>query len=98
MSENACNHEFITGLDGIPRCRKCGQIGGKHMEELGIFWSLKQARRVMDEIAVSGNYRPDEVGPKSVIYRRSNGIQESLYIIKKADRQWCIIKEIKVKE
>ena len=59
------------------------------MEIMGVVQSKRQARRLLDEIAVSGGWRAAGYIETGVLYRKGD---EELMIIKKAERQWEIVK------
>ena len=66
-----------------------GQLlkGGAITEILATVQSLKQARRALDELAVG--WKAGDYGSWSVIYEKG---KQRLYIKKKAERQWQIVK------
>ena len=59
------------------------------MEVMGILQSWKQARRLIDEIAVAGGWKAAGNIDTGVFYRKG---EEELVIVKKAKRQWEIVK------
>jgi len=65
------------------------------MEELGSTNSLKQARRLMEEIAISGRWSAARAGTHSVIYSKGN---EEMSIVKRNARLWAIVKYLKGEE
>lgn len=62
--------------------------GGAITEILATVQSLKQARRALDELAVG--WKAGDYGSWSVIYEKG---KHRLYVEKKAERQWQIIKK-----
>lgn len=65
------------------------------MEILGTTQSLKQARRIQDEIAIQGEWRPTEVGEHSIVYAQfKDGTKETLTIEKRGTHSWAIIKTV----
>ena len=94
-----CDHEHMIGLDKVMRCRKCGALGGKSMEELATFQSLRQARYLLERMALDGNYGITAMGTHSAIYTRSSeNMEEKIYVDRKGDRKWVIAKVIESKE
>ena len=65
------------------------------MEELGSTNSLKQARRLMEEIAISGRWTAVRAGSHSVIYSKGN---DEMTVLKKDARSWAIVKYLKGEE
>ena len=61
--------------------------GGSIIEILATVQSLKQARRTLDQLAIG--WRAGEPGKWGVIYERG---KHRLYIEKKVERQWQIVK------
>ena len=60
---------------------------------LGTMQSLKDARRYLDELAVSGEYKAKEYGEFSVVYSKlRDGIEELITIEKRGKRQWSVVK------
>ena len=60
---------------------------------LGTLNSLTDARRMIDEMAVAGGYRPTEYGEYSPTYsRQTDGVTEELTIEKHGKRQWHVKK------
>ena len=62
------------------------------MEELGSTNSLKQARRLMEEIAISGRWTAVRAGSHAVIYSKGN---DEMTVLKKDARSWAIVKYLK---
>ena len=60
--------------------------------QLRTYWSLKLARKELDEIASRDAWEPVEMGSLSMIYMK-DGMQ--LMIEQKPDRQYCIIRTVK---
>ena len=61
--------------------------------------TLKGARRILDELAIKGGFKPVDTGQYCVIYERvkrdsSKTVRERLLVVKKAPRQWQITKSI----
>ena len=65
------------------------------MEILGTLQSLKQARRFVDEIALSGEWQADNYGEFGLNYiRRKDGLTERISIVKKDERRYDVVKEV----
>ena len=58
-------------------------------EEIVTTQSLRQACRALEEIAVQGGWTAGDRGEWSVIYEHEG---QRLYISKKAERQWQVMK------
>ena len=74
------------------------EIEGVNLEEeiLATLTRLRQARRILDEIAAQGNWKVSEVGQYSAIYQKVDGGRvEELEVLKKADMQWQVVKRVK---
>ena len=84
------------GLDNILRDKESGKLGGEFMEILATVQSLKQARRLQDEIAIKDGMIVVGSGKHSGIYRKiRDGVSEELTIEKKATHQWQLIKTMR---
>ena len=59
--------------------------------------SLKRARRLLDELAVEGQWKPGEYGECSIVYTRvmDSGQVEELTIYKKGERHWEVVRQTK---
>lgn len=65
-------------------------------EVLGTFQSQKQARRNLDELATQGKWSPVGSTEHSVVYGYSaNESDVRVQIVKRALRQWQVVKESK---
>jgi len=91
-----CNHDNIITLNGIC-CRICGEIGGEIVELVGTTQSLRQARRIQDEIASQGDWQASDTNEYSIVYCREKdgNITEELRIERKGTRSWQVIKVAK---
>ena len=55
--------------------------------------SLKQARRLLDELATQGGWKADRYGEYSIVFTRTKGgFCEEMTVVKKADKQWSVVK------
>lgn len=64
--------------------------------KLGVFNSTKDARRMLDEVAREGGYRPAESNEYAITYsRQAGGITEELLIEKHGRRQYRVVKSVK---
>ncbi len=83
-----CKHEPVIGLDNIIKCKLCGEAVYELIIASGI-QSSTRARRILDEIAVAGDYKAISVTDKDVVY--GNGTFE-LTTRKIAERRYEVIK------
>ena len=87
-------HEPLIGLDGIIKCRTCGQILSSIVETIGRVSSGKRAKRILEEIAVTGKYRATNFKNNFVVYTRSkDGLTEEITAEKLGERDFIVIKK-----
>ena len=60
------------------------------MEIIATAPSLTAARRLMDEIAVSGGWRASARGEHSVVYQKR---KEEMLIVREGDRVWRVVRK-----
>ena len=97
MSEH--KHEGIIGTDGLLRCRTCGQLLEQAEEEVTRVGSKVKAKRVLDEIAVAGNYFASSFEGGFVVYtRKKDGVTEEITGEQLTDRDFVIKKRFTTKE
>ena len=92
-------HDFVETTAGS-RCRFCGRTMEELMEDsIEIIHSGdsgRKARRVLEHIAVTGEYTAIGMKNGFVIYTRNrDGITEELYIEKPNSRSFQVVKLIK---
>ena len=96
-------HDYIIRIDNIMQCRLCGKIGGEVMEVITTVQSLKQARRIQDEIVQFGGWEVVNRNKYSVVYsrvysRNNNDITEELKVERKGIRRWDVVNVIRQEE
>ena len=98
MSEH--KHEAYISLDNIIRCRTCGQVLPFIEETIGKVVSAKQAKRVLDEIAVTGKYRAIGFSGGFIIFgkNKDDSLVEEITAEKLKERNFIIKKVMKMVE
>ena len=98
MSEH--KHESYISLDNIIRCRTCGQVLPFIEETIGKVVSAKQAKRVLDEIAVTGKYRAIGFSGGFIIFgkNKDDSLVEEITAEKLKERNFIIKKITKTVE
>ena len=73
-------HDPLIGLDGLIKCRTCGELLPYFEEEICKVSSESRAKRVLEEIAAAGRYTVTSITGGFVIFSRetwpSNIIEE----------------------
>ena len=88
-------HEALIGLDGIIKCRTCGQILPYAEEVLGNVPSIKVARRILDEIAIKGGHSVSAFADGFVVYTKDqDGIREEVSCRRISSREYQIYKRL----
>ena len=91
-------HEAIVRTGKIT-CRTCGQMLESYKEVVGKTQSASSARKIMDEIAISGGYKACGFSDDFVVYEREEkNLVEKIYAVKEKDKVFVIYKEIKTEE
>ena len=86
-------HEPILSLDGIIRCRACGELLPNMEEEITKVSSARRVVKVLQEIAVAGRYRASSFEGEFVVYcRDKNGNREEVTGQKVGERNYRIFK------
>ena len=89
-----CRHDGVRGLDKITRCKHCGEVLTKQI--IAKVQSSYRAKRILDEIAVAGEYVAAGFNGEFVIYsKKRNGVIEEITIEEYSDKQFQIVKSIK---
>jgi len=93
-------HEPETGLDGLVKCRICGQIltDTRNPEDdevvLAKVSSARMANRILDEIAIKGGLQAESYEGDFIVYAKDeNGTREEVTARKKSDRVYLVIKK-----
>ena len=88
-------HEPVVSLDGIITCRTCGQILPYAEQELGKVSSAIMANRLLDELAIKGEFHADSFEGGFIVYAKDkNGIREEMTAKKKSDRVYIILQKL----
>ena len=86
-------HEPIISLDGQIKCRTCGKILPFFEEELAKVSSAIRLRRILEEIAVAGNYTAISFHRGFVVYsKKIDNLREEVTGEKVANREFRIYK------
>ena len=86
-------HEPIIQLDGLIKCRTCGEILSSMEEEITRVSSARRVIKVLQEIAVAGKYRASSFAGEFVVYSRDrNGNREEVTGQKISERNYRIFK------
>ena len=92
-----CQHDYIIS-EGKIKCRLCDKEIVRLTKSLAVCQSLKQARRILDELAIANKYVADRWESNSVIYSRiEDRIRHELRIIQGGKRKWTIVKSSEIK-
>ena len=85
-------HDPVVILGSI-KCRLCGKLLSSATENVAVADSAVRANRILQEIAVAGQYRADSTRDGFVVYIRDHGnLQEELSVQKVSNRRYHIIK------
>ena len=88
-------HEGLVGNDGTIRCRTCGQLLPFMTETLSRVSSSRRARRILDEIAVSGRYTASTFNGRFIVFSKLKGnLMEEITANKLGEREFEITKKI----
>ena len=88
-------HEPIVQLDGIIKCRTCGQTLPYAETELAKVSSARQANRLLDEIAIKGGFTAEAFEGDFIVYSKDkNGIREELTARKKSERVYIVLQKL----
>ena len=88
-------HEALAELGGIIKCRTCGQILSYAEQELGKVSSARMANRLLDEIAVKGEFHADSFEGDFIVYSKDkDGMREELTVKKESDRVYVILRKL----
>ena len=90
-----CEHDALIGLDCIIRCRLCGDVLPYSIETITKVQSSTRAKRILDEIAVAGNYRASSFNDSFIVYSRCrDSLIEEVSVEKVKDREFRVFKKI----
>ena len=84
-----CEHTPTLGLDGIIRCKRCGDLLPHMDEEIDKTQSAKRANRILEEIAVSGGYFASGFSNGFIVYCKN---EEILTAEKLGERNFVVTK------
>lgn len=88
------NHDPIVQNDGIIKCRTCGEILPCMTETIATTDSAIKANRVLQEIAVAGQYQALSFEQGFVLYARTrNTNREELCVEKVSPRRYRVCKK-----
>ena len=88
-------HEPLVQLDGLIKCRICGELLPYAEEEICKVSSAMRVRRVLEEIAVAGEYTADSYEKGFIVYsKKQNGIIEEVTGEKLSDRNYRVYKRL----
>lgn len=88
-------HEPEIQLDGIIKCRTCGQILPYVEQQLAKVSSARMANRLLDEIAIKGGFTAETFEGDFIVYsKEKNGIREELTARKQSDRVYIILQTL----
>jgi len=92
-------HDIIISLNHQITCRTCGQIVPYFEEIISRVQSAKKAKRIMDEIAVAGEYKAISIYQGFVHYvRELDGLTEEITARETGDRAFEVVKITRMKE
>ena len=87
-------HEPLVGLDGLIRCKGCGEILEYAEKELAKVSSARMATKVLTKIAYEGGFKMDSIEGEFIVYSKDkNGIREEVSARKKTDRVYVIVQK-----
>ena len=90
-----CEHEPEIQLGGLIKCRICGNILPEATEEITKVSSARRARRILEELAMAGNYYVASRERGFPIYARDkNGVKEEITAEKLADREYKVYRKL----
>ena len=93
--ESEHKHDALVSLDGIIRCRTCGEILPSMEEILTKVQSQRRAKRILEEIAVAGKYRAvNHIGGFVIYSRDRNGLTEEVTARRVNEKEFNIVKTI----
>ena len=88
-------HEPDVGLDGIIKCRTCGEVLPYAEKELAKVSSAKMANRLLDEIAIRGKFHAESFENDFIVYAKDkNGIREEVTAKRKSERVYIILQNL----
>ena len=88
-------HEPLVGLNGIIKCKDCGEVLSYAEQELGKVSSARMANRLLDEIAVKGEFHADSFDGDFIVYSKDkDGMREELTVKKESDRVYVILRKL----
>ena len=91
-------HEALIGLDGLIKCKTCGEILACAEQELGKVSSARMANRLLSELAIKGQYTAKSFEDGFISFSKdNNGITEEITCRKKSDRVYIIYKKLQSK-
>ena len=92
-------HEVEVTQDGLLSCRTCGALVERFERKLASFPSRRMAQRLLDKIAVAGEYVASSLDNGFVVYSRSkNKITEEVTIRRKGRRTYEVMEIFSVNE
>ena len=88
-------HEPNIQLNGMITCRTCGEILPYMEEDIAKVDSALKANRILQELAVAGNYRANSWDSGFVLYSRDkNANREELAVKKGSKRNYRVVKRV----
>ncbi len=88
-------HDPLVGLDSVIKCRICGQVLSYAEQELGKVSSAKMANRLLDEIAIKGEFHAEAFKDDFIVYvKDKNGLREEVTAKKKSERVYVILQKL----
>jgi len=88
-------HEPLVGLDGLIRCKDCGEILKYAEKELAKVSSARMATKVLTKIAYEGGFKMDSIEGEFIMYSKDkDGIKEQITVRKRSARVYIILQKI----
>ena len=88
-------HDPIEQLDGLIKCRTCGELLPSMEETIAQVDSAVKVNRILQEIAVAGHYKALTFEDGFVVYARDKGNnREELAVKKLSKRNYQVLKRV----
>ena len=88
-------HEAEIQLDGLIRCRICGEVLSYAEKILGKVSSARMATKLLNKIAFEGKFRMDSIDGEFTTYAKDrNGIREELTARKQSNRVYLVLQKL----
>lgn len=93
-----CEHiDFEITLDDRIRCKECGAILQYAEKKLANATSMRMAKTLQEEIAVSGKYTASSFDSGFIVFSRvRNNLKEEVICKKTGNRSYQIVKRLSV--